>query len=194
MAKRGRIQKPDSVGHRDHTITILQGSKELTFERPKPYRQWLKITRERWDIYWDSDLSQMTQLVDLPALERLFQYYDQIDRANRAIRKGGSKMLLGTGSKGQQKLHPLIELVIKLEEKVLKLENEFGLSALSRQRLGIAFGEASMSILDLQNFLEKDWDDYEDPRVIMLQEDEQPLPKVKKVDKETGEISYEEQE
>ena len=51
-----------------------------------------------------------------------------------------------------------------------------------------------MSILDLQNFLEKDWDDYEDPRVIMLQEDEQPLPKVKKVDKETGEISYEEQE
>ena len=191
MAKRGRIQKANSVGHRDHTITILQGDKELTYERPKPYRQWLKITRERWDTYWDSDLSQMTQLVDLPALERLFQYYDQIDRANRAIRKGGSKMLLGTGSKGQQKLHPLIELVIKLEDKVLKLENELGLTPLARQRLGIAFGEASMSILDLQKFMENDWDDYDDPRLIMVEDDGSPLPKVSKeknIDKETGEI------
>ncbi len=175
MVKRGRIQKADSVGHRDHTITILQGSKELTFERPKPYTQWLKITQERWDTYWDSDLSQMTQLVDLPALERLFQYYDQIDRANRAIRKGGSKMLLGTGSKGQQKLHPLIELVLKIEDKVLKLENELGLTPLARQRLGIAFGEASMSILDLQKFMENDWDDYDDPRLIMLEDDGSPL-------------------
>ena len=193
MAKRGRIQKADSVGHRDHTITILQGSKELTFQRPKPYRQWLKITKERWDIYWDSDLSQMTQLVDLPALERLFQYYDQIDRANRAIRNGGSKNLLGIGSKGQQKLHPMVELVIKLEDKVLKLENELGLTPLARQRLGIAFGEASMSILDLQKFLDNDWDDYDDPRLIMLEDDGQPLPKIKKVDKETGEITYEEE-
>ena len=191
MAKRGRIQKANSVGHRDHTITILQGDKELTYERPKPYRQWLKITRERWDTYWDSDLSQMTQLVDLPALERLFQYYDQIDRANRGIRKGGSKNLLGVGSKGQQKLHPLIELVIKLEDKVLKLENELGLTPLARQRLGIAFGEASMSILDLQKFMENDWDDYDDPRLIMVEDDGSPLPKVseeKHIDKETGEI------
>ena len=39
MAKRGRIQKADPVGHRDNqnTITILQGDKELTYERPKPY-------------------------------------------------------------------------------------------------------------------------------------------------------------
>ena len=191
MAKRGRIQKANSVGHRDHTITILQGDKELTYERPKPYRQWLKITRERWDTYWDSDLSQMTQLVDLPALERLFQYYDQIDSANRGIRKGGSKNLLGVGSKGQQKLHPLIELVIKLEDKVLKLENELGLTPLARQRLGIAFGEASMSILDLQKFMENDWDDYDDPRLIMVEDDGSPLPKVseeKNIDKETGEI------
>jgi len=87
----------------------------------------------------------------------------------------------------------MVELVIKLEDKVLKLENELGLTPLARQRLGIAFGEASMSILDLQKFLDNDWDDYDDPRLIMLEDDGQPLPKVKKVDKETGEITYEEE-
>ena len=205
MAKRGRVQQPDSQGHRDNTITILQGDKELTFKRPEPYKAWLKITRDRWETYWDSDLSQMTQLVDLPALERLFQYYDQIDRANRAIRKGGSKMLLGTGSKGQQKLHPLIELVIKLEDKVIKLENELGLTPLARQRLGIAFGEASMSIHQLQEFLEKDWDDYDDPRIVEVNQDgtDKTHPEIEnndeklkdlqnqKIDFETGEIIYE---
>ena len=193
MAKRGRIQKTNSVGHREDNITILQGSKELTFQKPKPYTQWLKITRERWETYWDSDLSQMTHLVDLPALERLFQYYDETERASRTLRKLGSKGLLSKGSTGQPRINPLIELMLKVEEKILRLENELGLTPLSRQRLGIAFGEASMSILDLQNYLDKDWDDYEDPRLIMLEEDGKPLPKVKKVDKKTGEISYEEE-
>ena len=87
----------------------------------------------------------------------------------------------------------MVELVIKLEDKVLKLENELGLTPLARQRLGIAFGEASMSNLDLQKFLDNDWDDYEDPRLIMLEDDGQPIDKVKKVDKETGEITYEEE-
>ena len=162
MAKRGRIQKTNSVGHREDNITILQGSKELTFQKPKPYTQWLKITRERWETYWDSDLSQMTQLVDLPALERLFQYYDETERASRTLRKLGSKGLLSKGSTGQPRINPLIELMLKVEEKILRLENELGLTPLSRQRLGIAFGEASMSILDLQNYLDKDRDDYED--------------------------------
>ena len=193
MAKRGRIQKTNSVGHREDNITILQGSKELTFQKPKPYTQWLKITRERWETYWDSDLSQMTQLVDLPALERLFQYYDETERASRTLRKLGSKGLLSKGSTGQPRINPLIELMLKVEEKILRLENELGLTPLSRQRLGIAFGEASMSILDLQNYLDKDWDDYEDPRLIMLEDDGKPLPKVKKVYKKTGEISYEEE-
>lgn len=191
MAKRGRIQKADSVGHREHTITILQGDKELTYERPKPYSQWLKVTKERWDTYWDSDISQMTQSVDLPALERLFQYYDETERASRTLRKLGSKGLLSKGSTGQPKINPLIELMLKLEEKILKLENELGLTPLSRQRLGIAFGEASMSILDLQKFMESDWDDYDDPRLIRLEDDGTELPKVsepKNVDKETGEI------
>ena len=161
MAKRGRIQKADPVGHRDNqnTITILQGDKELTYERPKPYSSWLKITKERWDTYWESDLSKLTQLVDLPILERLFQYYDETERASRTIRKMGSKGLLSKGSTGQPKVNPLIELVLKLEDKMLKLENELGLTPLARQRLGIAFGEAAMNLTTLTEILENDWDD-----------------------------------
>ena len=174
MAKRGRIQKTDPVGHRssDH-ITILQGSTELTYEKPKPYDRWLKITKERWDNYWASDLAKMTQIVDLAVVERLHQYYDQIERCNRVIRQNGSKEMISVGSKGQPRISPVIELVLKTEEKVLKLENELGLTPLSRQRLGIAHSEAALSITELQKQLADVWDDYEDPRMIEVRNEEE---------------------
>ena len=85
----------------------------------------------------------------------------------------GSKGLLSKGSTGQPKVNPLIELVLKLEDKMLKLENELGLTPLARQRLGIAFGEAAMNLTNLTEILENDWDDYEDPRIIEISAEEE---------------------
>ena len=76
---------------------------------------------------------------------------------------------------------------------------------LARQRLGIAFGEASMSINALQEFLDKDWDDYDDPRIIEVNKDgsHKNHPEIneklddlqnRKIDYETGEIIYQEEE
>ena len=44
----------------------------------------------------------------------------------------------------------------KLEEKILKLEQELGLTPLARQRLGIAYGEAQMGFKQLQQLLQED--------------------------------------
>ena len=44
------------------------------FETPKPISRWLTKTRKYWNEYWDSDLAQTAQKVDLPAFYRLFQF------------------------------------------------------------------------------------------------------------------------
>jgi P27 family predicted phage terminase small subunit len=84
----------------------------------------------------------------------------------------GNNGLLSVGSKGQPTINPLIMLTLKLEEKVLKLEQELGLTPLARQRLGIAFGEAQMGFKQLQQLLTDDEEkELVDPRLLVLEEE-----------------------
>ncbi len=117
MGKRGRIpkQKDKLTGHRDSTLSVLQGGKG--FETPKANSRWLTKTRNYWKQYWDSELASTAQQVDFPAFYRLFQYYDEVERANRTIQNLGNKGLLSVGSTGQPTINPLISLTLKLEEK-----------------------------------------------------------------------------
>jgi phage terminase small subunit len=88
------------------------------------------------------------------------------------VQSQGSAALLGTGSKGQAIINPLILLTLKLEEKILKLEQELGLTPLARQRLGIAYGEAQMGFKQLQQLLQDDDEkELDDPRLLMLEEE-----------------------
>ena len=172
MGKRGRIpkQKDKLTGHRDSSLSVIQGGK--AFETPKANSRWLAKTKRYWNEYWDSDLASTAQKVDFPAFYRLFQFYDEVERANRTIQNMGNSGLLGVGSTGQPTINPLITLTLKLEEKILKLEQELGLTPLARQRLGIAFGEAQMGFKQLQQLLQDD-EEHElvDPRVLMLEEE-----------------------
>ena len=68
----------------------------------------------------------------------------------------GNGGLIDVGSKGQPVVNPLITLTLKLEEKILKLEQELGLTPLSRQRLGISFSENAMGFRQLQQLLQDD--------------------------------------
>jgi len=101
----------------------------------------------------------------------LFQYYDEAERANRTIARQGNAGLLAEGSKGQAVINPLIQLTLKLEEKILRLEQELGLTPLARQRLGIAFGEAQMGFQQLQQLLQEDNKEIADPRLKQLEEE-----------------------
>ena len=172
MGKRGRIpkQKDKLTGHRDSSLSVIQGGK--AFETPKANSRWLAKTKRYWNEYWDSDLASTAQKVDFPAFYRLFQFYDEVERANRTIQNMGNSGLLGGGSTGQPTINPLITLTLKLEEKILKLEQELGLTPLARQRLGIAFGEAQMGFKQLQQLLQDDEEkELLDPRILMLEEE-----------------------
>ena len=172
MGKRGRLpkQKDKLTGHRDSSLSVIQGGK--AFETPKVNSRWLAKTKRYWNEYWDSDLASTAQKVDFPAFYRLFQFYDEVERANRTIQNMGNSGLLGVGSTGQPTINPLITLTLKLEEKILKLEQELGLTPLARQRLGIAFGEAQMGFKQLQQLLQDDEEkELSDPRILMLEEE-----------------------
>ena len=172
MGKRGRIPKEKNklTGHRDSTLSVLQGGK--AFETPKANSRWLTKTRNYWKQYWDSELASTAQQVDFPAFYRLFQYYDEVERANRTIQNMGNGGLIDVGSKGQPVVNPLIILTLKLEEKILKLEQELGLTPLSRQRLGISFSENAMGFRQLQQLLQDDEEkELIDPRLKMLEEE-----------------------
>lgn len=172
MGKRGRLpkQKEKLVGHRDNSLTVIDGKGGI--EKPLPNSKWTTSTKRYWDEYWSSEISSATQMVDLPALYRLFQFYDEVERANKTIARQGNAGLLSTGSKGQATINPLITLTMKLEEKILKLEQELGLTPLSRQRLGIAYGENQMGFHQLQQLLQADEEkQLQDPRLLMLEEE-----------------------
>ena len=172
MGKRGGIpkQKNKLTGHRDNSLSVIQGGK--AFETPKANSRWLAKTKRYWNEYWNSDLASTAQKVDFPAFYRLFQFYDEVERANRTIQNMGNSGLLGVGSTGQPTINPLITLTLKLEEKILKLEQELGLTPLARQRLGIAFGEAQMGFKQLQQLLQDDEEkELLDPRILMLEEE-----------------------
>ena len=70
-------------------------------------------------------------------------------------------------------LNPLINLTLKLEDKILRLEQELGLTPLARQRLGIAYSEAQTGFAQLQKLLElDDQKEIEDPRLKVLENKE----------------------
>ncbi len=109
---------------------------------PEPPADLLAETLAAWDAYWSADVAQVATEVDVPALRRLFTYYDQHARAMAtAIAEPAV-----SGSTGQIKVNPFAEYALKLEAVILRLENELGLTPMSRMRLGIATGEAAASL------------------------------------------------
>ena len=127
---------------------------------PAPDRAWLKGTKERWEAFWGSELSSVAEPdTDTPALRRLFTYYDELDRATRAVRRER----FVEGSKGQPRLNPAARYVAELEGAVRALEDRFGLTPKARLQLGVEFATAQRSLRKLNADMEVE--DGPDPRL-----------------------------
>jgi len=127
---------------------------------PVPDRAWLKQTKERWAGFWGSDLSSVVEpATDTAALRRLFTYYDELDRATRAVRRER----FVEGSQGQPRLNPAAKYVSELEGAVRALEDRFGLTPKARLQLGVEFATAQRSLKKMNASMEVD--DGPDPRL-----------------------------
>lgn len=128
----------------------------------------MKATRDAWTTFFESPVAGLVDRhSDLPALGRLFVFYDEAGRADRAFRK----QPFIEGSQGQPVVNPMGGRSLALEPHIRALEDRFGLSPLARLKLGVKFGEAARSLDELNRSLnDHDSDDEgegeEDPRVV----------------------------
>lgn len=149
--------------NRPHNLGVIPGG--LTVVAPNPPEGVLQPTRDAWDRYWGSDLAKLCEPdTDGEAIARLFTLYDQRRRAFDASKS----QLLVEGSQGQPVLNPLVKYVESLDKEIRALEDRFGLTPKARLALGIAFGEMTKSLDDLNRTLGRDengGDEDKDPRI-----------------------------
>lgn len=161
MGKRGPMPKSGEMKEKTKpNLTVIGGSTALSANPPKPPTGMLKQTRDKWHTFWESDVATMVQPNDLPTVERLFRNYDLHERAIRQFRKE----MLVEGSKNQVRINPLGDYAQKLEQTILRLENELGNTPMARQRLGYAAAEKNLSLQQLNQMISSEED--HDPRIL----------------------------
>ncbi|GAB2714484.1 P27 family phage terminase small subunit [Streptomyces bullii] len=165
MAGRGPAPKDPERRQRRNAakdLEVVTGAAVEVPEPPAPPAGLLKRTRDRWAEYWASPVAKLADPVsDLPALERLFVLYDDLERSNAAVKKTGHMV---TGSQGQAVLNPLLRHIQVTQGEVRQLEDRFGLSPRARLSLNVTLGEAAKSIADLNSEFMSGGDDDDDPR------------------------------
>lgn len=171
MAGRGPAPKDPERRQRRNAAKDLAVVTEASAgpEPPTPPTGLLKATRERWADYWTSPVAKLADPVsDIPALERLFRLYDDLDRSNRTVREQGHMV---RGSKGQMVLHPLLRHTQVTQAEIRQLEDRFGLSPRARLSLNVTLGEAAKSLADLNSEFTGGGEDDDDPRFDVIDGD-----------------------
>lgn len=129
-------------------------------KNPSPPDGLLKKTRDQWEAFWTSPVAALVDRTsDIPALERLFELYDDCARYRAAIRKDP----LLAGSQGQMVRNPFVKDLKDAQAEVRQLEDRFGLSPRARLGLNLTLGTTAKTLADLNaDFAGGDVDD--DPR------------------------------
>jgi P27 family predicted phage terminase small subunit len=133
------------AGHRKTNVVRIDGMTGPV-EVPKAPTGLAAPIRKAWFAYWASDVARVADEVDLPALTRLWRLYDDHHRTTAEMRKSERTV---AGSKGQDRLHPLLTHLSRLEVSISRLEGQFGLTPASRLRLGIILGRAQLTAQQL---------------------------------------------
>jgi P27 family predicted phage terminase small subunit len=117
---------------------------------PDPDERWRSETVERWGEFWVSPLASSVEVSDHGALRRLFWLYDELVRLVEAVEATGRVV---EGSQGQMRPNPLYGQIEKFQAEARQMEDRFGLSPMSRLKLGITFADAHASLSALNERL-----------------------------------------
>lgn len=139
------IPKPAAARQRRNHVVLMDAHEVAVI--PDPPKGLLKATREAWRGFWSSNVARVVQPEDVPALQRLFEHYDDRARLMKQVRHEGFDTV---GSKGQTILNPILRHVSALEPAITKLEDRFGLTPLSKIQLSQHFNLAAETAMSLE--------------------------------------------
>lgn len=150
----GKRQKPASQlqgygsRYRGTTATILPQAVALAV--PPCPAGISAAARKVWESFWDSPVAPTVDMrCDAPALARWIIAFSEVERLRRQIRKHPTV----TGSMGQPVLNPIHDIMRGYIRDMERAEEHFGMTPLARMRLGIAIGEAGLSLQALKDSL-----------------------------------------
>jgi P27 family predicted phage terminase small subunit len=119
---------------------------------PRPPKGPLAASKRLWTAFWNSPVSHTVDLAaDRYRIERWISTVDEYERINAAFKH----TRIVKGSTGQPVLNPLAQYLQQLLGEINKAEAELGLTPLARMRLGIAYGEAKLTALELSRALDE---------------------------------------
>ena len=149
------MSKAKPLDQREHRIrpTVVDIGAYKKREIPKLKGRYLKITKNWWEDFWNSDLaSAVDTKSDQSAVYRLATLIDERER----VYKQAKKERLVVGSQGQVVLNPLYSAMLKLDAEIRQLEDRIGMNPKARVSLGISIGQAKKSLSDLNAELEEE--------------------------------------
>lgn len=166
MGSRGPLAKQE--GRVRETAPTAQASQARLLPKGalEPSPRWFKRTQGAYVEYVSSPVANVIDPIDLPAVFRLFSYYDLWERLfhkwhaelEAYARTGASGQLtfddegnplrdplLGIGSGGQAVVQPILASMRQLEASIRQLEDKLGVTPQARARLGIDLSEAAIA-------------------------------------------------
>ena len=111
---------------------------------------WPAAVQAEWVELAQSPIAAHFRDTDQPALRRLFDYRAALERARIAFEVEPTSV----GSTGQPVLSPWAAEIHRIESQIQKLEDRFGLTPLSRLRLGVIVEEGVSLAARNQQLLE----------------------------------------
>lgn len=119
---------------------------------PKPPTGLGKRAGQVWRAYWRSQVSEAADRdADMHRIDRWIKAVDEYDTVLEVFRKNR----VVDGSMGQPVLNPLATYLSTLEGQISRAEHELGLTPLARLKLGITYGEAQLTALELNRQLDQ---------------------------------------
>ena len=157
-----RAKKTDADRQRRNRVK----SAEFSLVSPEPLEpppDLRPAVLDTWNEYWGSELAKLVDpKTDGPAIRRLFTLYDERERAYEIFKD--ERMV--KGSRGQTRVNPLAGFVKDLDVEIRQMEDRLGMSPKARLQLGITFGEAMLSMDELNRRLAAtDAKETDDPRL-----------------------------
>jgi P27 family predicted phage terminase small subunit len=145
--KRNTRRKPAGthIEKRNERVVSLVSKREEV-KAPRAPAGLSTRSKEAWRGFWKSPVAQAVDMdADGERLHRWIRYVDQWHRFMRVLEAEP----FVTGSTGQVKVNPAADQVKRLEGAIAEIEDSFGMNSMARLKLGIAYGQAQQTALDL---------------------------------------------